>query len=461
MTTGKWFLPTYNRPDRLRGFIDACNALGGTTTPVVVLVNGHCDGYADIAYPEGWEVIVLPENLGLCGALNWAFRENPGLDWYGCLVDDLKPETKEWDRILSEAVTPFGIISAQDGYRTPERMGTPVFGGNLLRAWGFWSPPGLWHCYLDDFWETVGRQFGIWTQCDVMMRHQTPFAGLAAVDQTHIEAYGLQNARLEADRQAYEAFMAEHKADIWGRMTIATGKRVREVSVAGKSIAVGTPVYDNTLHLSYHNALISTIQQLVQHGVGFFSITIPGDSMVHRARNHTLGAFLETGASHLLFIDADMGWNPSDVLRLLSHEKDLVCGLGVRKQDPPSFCGILPEKVEADPETGCLKALHAGTGFMLISRECVLKMIEAYPQTKYLHADEKTYHCLFEPVVRDERLWSEDYEFCTRWRALGGDVWVDPTVKLEHWGRKAWTGALIDHLTVTHVAAPVPAIAAE
>lgn len=466
LASGRWFLPTFKRPERLRQFFQAAAAVGGFSTKGTVIVNGSRRGYASVPLPDGWDMVVLPKNIGLGGALNWALKHYPAEGWYGVLVDDLWPETPGWDAKLVEAVQPMRIASCMDGFRTPNRMGTPVFGGDLLRAWGFWSVPGVWHSYMDDFWERIGSEFSIWTQLsDVMVRHKTPFGGSAAVDETHETAYGPNSERLAADKVVFDKFIEENQDAIWASMSKALGVVVRRVNVAGKSIFFGTPCHDSHVHMAYHQAMVTTTLELIRHQVAPFSHMIPGDSMVHRARNHTVGAFMESPCTHLMFIDGDMSWNPSDVLRLLSHEKDLVSGLGVRKQDPISFCGVLPPVLECCQATGCVEAHHAGTGFMLISRECIERVIAAYPETKYKHADGKVYYCLFEPVIRNEQLWSEDYEFCDRFRRIGGKVWVDPSIELSHYGNKAWTAKLLDHLK--RVPAPeavpetVPSVAAE
>ena len=49
-----------------------------------------------------------------------------------------------------------------------------------------------------------------------------------------------------------------------------------------------------------------------------------------------------------------------------------------------------------------------------------------------------------DPVTLD--YYSEDYAFCERWRALGGECWVDPGLILEHWGTLCLTGDPMAHL---------------
>jgi hypothetical protein len=40
--------------------------------------------------------------------------------------------------------------------------------------------------------------------------------------------------------------------------------------------------------------------------------------------------------------------------------------------------------------------------------------------------------------------YGEDYSFCKRWRDMGGQVWVDPSISMGHLGTKIWKGRLAD-----------------
>ena len=59
----------------------------------------------------------------------------------------------------------------------------------------------------------------------------------------------------------------------------------------------------------------------------------------------------------------------------------------------------------------------------------------------------KIMNAFFENVVEDGMLWSEDYTFCKRWLALGGEIWLDPEIRLAHWGTYVWQGSILDQLT--------------
>jgi hypothetical protein len=74
-------------------------------------------------------------------------------------------------------------------------------------------------------------------------------------------------------------------------------------------------------------------------------------------------------------------------------------------------------------------------------------MAEAYPETKYRISTQETtdednrwMYNFFDVFVEDGILWSEDYGFSRRWRALGGEIWMDPQIGLNHVGQHVFEG---------------------
>jgi hypothetical protein len=106
-------------------------------------------------------------------------------------------------------------------------------------------------------------------------------------------------------------------------------------------------------------------------------------------------------------------------------------------------------------EDGLVKLKDAATGFMLIKREVIEKMIASYPDLYFnndLSMDPEfakwTYlffDCMHEPETK--RYLSEDYAFCRRWQALGGEVWLDPIVNLDHIGHFTFNGSVSNIFT--------------
>lgn len=215
------------------------------------------------------------------------------------------------------------------------------------------------------------------------------------------------------------------------------------------SIAIGVPVY-GLVTLGFYTSMLSTALMMRERGVPMHTIHASGDSLVQRARNNIVAEFMATDASHLMFIDTDIEWNPDDILRLVGHGKDMVCGAYPKKQFPPVFAlqPLLDEqgRSQRDPDTGAVRIRCAATGFLMIRRAVIERMMAAYPELRYrayasdgiTEAARGYTYSLFDTITEPDAFYSEDYGFCVRWERIGGEVWVDPAIQLKHHGPHAY-----------------------
>src|ERR1700730_11316242 len=99
---------------------------------------------------------------------------------------------------------------------------------------------------------------------------------------------------------------------------------------------------------------------------------------------------------------------------------------------------------------GFVKVRYAGSGFLMIRREAIERMCVRYPELKF-----KRDHSLDAATASDSRFalfecmiggggtyLSEDFAFCKRWTAMGGEIWADLKSKLSHVGPMAFCGDL-------------------
>ena len=201
------------------------------------------------------------------------------------------------------------------------------------------------------------------------------------------------------------------------------------------------PCYGGQLTESTFMSYIKWANTARQLGLDWTVETMTNESLISRARNTLTAKFLHTKEStHLMFIDADIGWEPWHLLVMLDAQKDVIGGLYPMKSLPVKWCvnGIpgLPE----DPNSNLVEVTKTGTGFLLIKRD-VFDKLTAHPATKPFKNDigldpaldpyMKTY---FDTAVREGRYYSEDWTFCENWRDIGGQVWVDKRVLLRHTG---------------------------
>jgi hypothetical protein len=200
------------------------------------------------------------------------------------------------------------------------------------------------------------------------------------------------------------------------------------------------PGYGGMLTESTFMSYIKWANTCRQLGIDWTMETMTNESLISRARNTLTAKFLHNKEStHLMFIDADIGWEPWHLLVMLNRDVDVIGGLYPMKSLPVKWCVNGFEGAEEGAD-GLQEVSKTGTGFMLIKRH-VFEKLNAHPATRpfindiglpaELNPYMKTY---FDTAVRENRYYSEDWTFCENWRDIGGKVWVDKRVLLKHTG---------------------------
>ena len=239
---------------------------------------------------------------------------------------------------------------------------------------------------------------------------------------------------------------------------------------------VGTPCYGGMLTEDYLHGILQLQNFCLENKIGLNVQTLGQESLVTRARNTLVANFLDNEKfTHLLFIDADIGFSPDNLKRYFEYDKDVICApypmkllswkmmpeLIKNKKDYKNLCHPyvlnFANKDKIKVEKGFAEVLDAATGFMLIKRECLIKMKEAYQDLKYVSDQilngkefnsENTY--LFFDTMKDDdgRYLSEDYAFSRRWQKLGGKIYADIGSTLTHVGPYRYTGHLWKHFNI-------------
>lgn len=239
-----------------------------------------------------------------------------------------------------------------------------------------------------------------------------------------------------------------------------------------------TPCYGGQVTEPFFRSWCKAHMLFTKHEIPYSVTTSANESLVSRARCHMVAYMMANPqATHLMFIDADINFDPIDILHMLQHDKDIIVGAYPKKDlnwakmknhlvsnpDTPleefqsmgsNYALNFDLKYNQDnnpiisTEDGLIKLKDAATGFMLIKREVIMKMIDNYPDL-YFNNDlnigpefEKWTYLFFDVMHEQEtkRYLSEDYAFCRRWQAIGGEVWLDPLVNLDHVGHFTFNG---------------------
>lgn len=221
-----------------------------------------------------------------------------------------------------------------------------------------------------------------------------------------------------------------------------------------RRVFVAMPCHSNNVTVGTFMSVLQTANDLHDIGVDLIVQTWVGDSLIAHARNALVGKFMTTECDDLVWIDSDIAWDTAGFLRLLHWDVDIVAGCYRFKSDDENYpFNILANTKEfwtIDPATGnvaepgVFKVGGVGMGFTRMKRSVIEKMMASREHQKYMHKSAPDFecHCLFDVEYRDGHYYGEDYVFCGRWRELGGDIWVDPEIKLTHIGTKDYAGHL-------------------
>jgi glycosyltransferase involved in cell wall biosynthesis len=235
---------------------------------------------------------------------------------------------------------------------------------------------------------------------------------------------------------------------------------------------IATPCHGNSVFLNYVLSAIRFQNACFSAGMRLDFFFRQGDSLVTRARNDCVAYFLsQPEFTHLLWIDADIGYSPEAAFRLLLADRDVVGGVYPLKREDWPMDGVplgtnrqrfeelyarytvntgrLGEDVALVIDgDGFMKVREVPTGFMCIKRRVFDVLIKAYPELQYVHdwpegSVPKGFHYRFFDVMVDpesNRYLSEDYGFCRLWEKIGGEMYVDANSNLSHSGERLYTG---------------------
>jgi hypothetical protein len=217
-------------------------------------------------------------------------------------------------------------------------------------------------------------------------------------------------------------------------------------------IYLATPSYDGKVTIPYALSLGHTACLMNSLGIAVEVQVNYGSALVVTERNRIMMKFLESDATHLLCIDADIGWPAQAVKNLLDCDLDICAGLYPCRQKKGYIC-----KPSLNPDGSMIKKDnlfkmdYIPAGFMLIKRNVIEKLIENYSHLYYetLDDNQKKQGCyaIFNTELFEGDFWGEDYVFSRRVRECGYEIWIDPFIEFDHNGVK---GAFIQELLMPH-----------
>ena len=262
-----------------------------------------------------------------------------------------------------------------------------------------------------------------------------------------------------------------------------------------RRLMVATPMYGGACAGLFAKSIADLAALCTQYGVSLQMYFLFNESLVTRARNYCCDEFMRSEATHMMFIDSDIGFNPQDVIALLAladndSEYDVIGGpypkkciswekikhavdKGVADKDPgvlEKFVGdyvFNPKNGQANiPLNEPVEVLEIGTGFMMIRKNTLKKFAEAFPQYSYKPDHVRTEHFdgsrkimqFFQAEIdpKSERYLSEDYWFCQKIQELNMKTWFCPWMQMSHVGTYIFGGSLADLASIGAPATAAP-----
>jgi hypothetical protein len=263
-----------------------------------------------------------------------------------------------------------------------------------------------------------------------------------------------------------------------------------------RGLFVATPMYGGMCAGMYTKSCADLSAICTQYGIPIQFYFLFNESLITRARNYCCDEFMRSSSQHMMFIDADIGFNPQDVIAMMALQANepekyniiggpypkkciswekikLAVDKGMADEDPNAlekFVGDYVFNPKGNQQSIQIsepcEVLEIGTGFMMIEKKAMQKFADTYPQYLYKPDHVRTEHfdgsreimMYFQAEVDpvSKRYLSEDYWFCQKAQAADISTWFCPWMKLQHVGSYIFGGSLADLASVGAAATADP-----
>lgn len=212
-------------------------------------------------------------------------------------------------------------------------------------------------------------------------------------------------------------------------------------------VYIGTPCYGSMLHKNYCLSLL----EYISYGIPYTIQFLDECSLITLGRNDLITQFYldadSKGYTHLLWQDADVHIPGNGLLKLLSHDVDVIAArVPIKAPLNPMKYSVRNIVKQVKPDL--LEVEAAATGAFLLSKKAVFALIEDAKKNNqiyrmYYTANENYFrevYNVFQVGIRDQEYMTEDWFMCYKLKDLGFSVHVDPTIIIRHSGNFTFTG---------------------
>jgi GT2 family glycosyltransferase len=214
-------------------------------------------------------------------------------------------------------------------------------------------------------------------------------------------------------------------------------------------VFIAVPSYNGSIEVGTCSSLINNIKELEKNN---HEVTLHfecGNPYIVQARNLCVGYFRELRSDFLVFVDSDLAFDKDAILKMIDHNKDIVCGAYPFKVGNYGY----PIKVNCnedqtpmvDMATGLISIQGGPTGLMCIKSGVIEYLIDKNPMWETDHVTNvlgnKVYAIFDTGILRERKKWyGEDYLFCLRAIESGFSIWLEPRITFDHIGKHCVSG---------------------
>jgi hypothetical protein len=202
-------------------------------------------------------------------------------------------------------------------------------------------------------------------------------------------------------------------------------------------VLIATPAYDGRLDVWYTTSLVNSVRIAQDNGIFLHPVFMSYDALVQRARNDLFRLGLEYDA--VIWIDADLEWNPMWIMELLGSDKDVIGGTYRKKTDDAELYTVKTNNLES--KDGLIKVDGLGMGFVKMSKKAVQALWDA---SQPYQNEGREGRMICDIQIVDGQLVSEDNVVTRKLADLGFDIWLDPRMTCCHIGTKKFFGNFED-----------------
>jgi len=201
-------------------------------------------------------------------------------------------------------------------------------------------------------------------------------------------------------------------------------------------IIIATPAHNGNVSANYAISLAHSMQLCKKKDIQLLPIIMPGNALIQAARNDLIAIAYKVDVDAMIWIDSDQEFTPDSLLKLIENEFDVVGYPVVKKNDIESY-NIKADINNIEIINNIIKVQSIGTGYLKLSRRAIKYLWGT--SDKYIEFNEDK-RSVFEVLVKDGALISEDVNMCLKLLKGGFDINLDISYTCSHIGIKKWDG---------------------